>query len=340
MNEPKNLDVPEEEAVRRLLAGAGPRPDIPEDDLAAIREAAREAWLGRYGRQVPAAPGRWWLGLAAAAALAIALGLAWWTRSPGPAPAAPPAVASIEVLTGSVRMWRPTGEGPVPLSPGALGRPLPAGTELETGEGRLALRMAGAASVRLDAGTRVRLAAARRIELARGAVYVDSGARPGGRVAVHTDGGLFEDVGTQFEVRSSGNAARLRVREGRVMLHREKESVPANAGEELTVRDGNVVRRPAAVYGPEWDWVLQTAPRLDIEGVKVRDFLAWVARETGWRIEFADPQAAALASSTVLHGSIEHLTPAEAPRVVLASCGLAHRVTDGRMVVFVVDQAH
>jgi ferric-dicitrate binding protein FerR (iron transport regulator) len=337
MSESKNLDVPEEEAVRRLLAGAGPRPDIPKEDLAAIREAAREAWLGRYGRPAPAETGRWWLGLAAAAALAVALGLAWWTKSPGPAPAAPPAVASIEVLTGSVRMWRPTGEGPVPLSPGALGRPLPAGTELETGEGRLALRMAGTASVRLDAGTRLRLASPGSIELARGAVYVDSGARPGGRVAVRTAAGLFEEVGTQFEVRLAGSATHLRVREGRVMLHHEKRAVQASAGEELVVRDGNLVRRPAAVYGPEWDWVLQTAPRLDIEGLKVRDFLAWVARETGWRNEFADPEAAALAGSTVLHGSIENLTPAEAPRVVLASCGLGHRVTGGRMTVFVAD---
>ncbi len=325
-----------EEAVRKLLEDAGPRSAIPEEDFVAIREAAREAWRGRYGdRRAPEGPGRWWLGLAAAAALAIALGLAWWTKSPAPAPAPPPIVASIEVLTGAVHIWGADGRL---LSPAAPGRPLPAGTELETGEGRLALRMAGV-SVRLDAGTRLRLAAPGSIELARGAVYVDSGARPGGRVAVHTAAGSFEEVGTQFEVRLAGSAARLRVREGRVMLHREKETVLANAGEELALRDGTVLRRPAAVYGPEWDWVLQTAPRLDIEGLKVRDFLAWVARETGWRIEFADPEAAALAGSTILHGSIEHLTPAEAPGVVLASCGLGHRVTGGRMVVFVADKA-
>jgi hypothetical protein len=60
--------------------------------------------------------------------------------------------------------------------------------------------------------------------------------------------------------------------------------------------------------------------------------------QTGWRLEFADQEAASLADSVVLHGSIEHLTPAEAPGVVLASCGLGHRVSGGTMVVFVADK--
>jgi hypothetical protein len=74
---------------------------------------------------------------------------------------------------------------------------------------------------------------------------------------------------------------------------------------------------------------------LDIEGVKVRAFLDWLGRETGRRIEFADPEAASRAESIVLHGSIEHLTLAEAPAVVLASAGLGHRLTGGELEVFV-----
>jgi ferric-dicitrate binding protein FerR (iron transport regulator) len=329
----------EEDAVRRLLEDAGPRPSIPDDDLAAITEVARTAWRRRYGdRKSPARPS--WFGLAAAAALAVALGLAWWVRTFEPAPVALQ-VASIEVLTGAVRMWPPTGEGPVPLPPAALGRPLPAGAELETGDeggGRLALRMAGGASVRLDAGTRVRLSSAKSIELERGAVYVDSGDKPGG-MTIQAPAGLFQDIGTQFEVRIERTGTRLRVREGRVALERGAEPVVTKAGEELIVHaDGHIARGQASVYGPEWDWVLQAAPRLAIEGLKVRAFLDWLAREEGWRIEFADPEAASLADSTVLHGSIEHLTPAEAPGVVLASCGLGYRVSEGRMVVFVVEE--
>jgi ferric-dicitrate binding protein FerR (iron transport regulator) len=336
----------EEEEVRRLLEEAGPRPSIPEDDLAAITEAARAVWLRRYGDRKAPARSRWWVGLAAAAALAVAIGLAWWLKIPEPPPARPQ-VASIEILTGAVRMWKPTGEGPIPLSTGALGRPLPAGAELETegeggGMGRLALRMAGGASVRLDAGTRVRLVSTQSVELDRGAVYVDSGARPGG-MSIRSAAGLFQDVGTQFEVRIEGKGAqaatRLRVREGRVVLDQGKRPILTKAGEELTVHaDGHIARRPVAVYGPEWDWVLQTAPKFDIEGMKVRAFLDWLARETGWHIEFADQEASSRADSTVLHGSIEHLAPTEAPGAVLASCGLGYRNSGGRMVVFVAEE--
>lgn len=331
----------EEDAVRKLLEDAGPRPSIPDGDLAEITEAARAAWLRSYGGRRAPVRSRWWIGLAAAAVLAVALGLAWWLRTREPAPAIP-LVASIEVLTGTVRMWEPNGEGPVPLQPGMLGRPLPAGAELETGEaGRLALHMIGG-SVRLDAGTRIQLTGAKSIDLDRGAVYIDSGTAPGG-MAVQVANGLFQDIGTQFEVRIEGkgeqSATRLRVREGHVALQRPAGPIVAGAGEELIVRaDHGIARRPAAIYGPEWGWVLQTAPRLDIEGLKVRAFLDWIARETGWKIEFTDPEAASLADSTVLHGSIEHLTPAEAPGVVLASCGLGHRVSGGRMVVFVAEE--
>lgn len=349
MNESeKTGTLQEEEELRRLLDEAGPRPPIPEDDLAAIREAAHATWTRRYGgRRAPERPGRWWVGLAAAAVLALALGLAWWVRTSEPPPAAPQ-VASIEVLTGVVRMWATPGDEPVFLPPGLLG-PLPAGAELETaggsgGEGRVAFRMTGGASVRLDAGTRVRLASAQSIELRRGAVYmdsgVDSGGKPGGpgEMAVRTAAGRFQDVGTQFEIRIEGSGpeavTRLRVREGRVVL--DRGSLVTDAGGELAVHgDGRVDQRTAVVYGPEWDWVLQTAPRLDIEGLKAREFLDWIAREAGWRIEYADAEAASLAASTVLHGSIGHLSPAEAPGVVLASCGLGHRVSEGKMTVFV-----
>jgi hypothetical protein len=266
-------------------------------------------------------------------------------RRPAPPPPAGPTVAAIEVVTGEVRLWLPGGEGPVPVPAGALGRPLPAGSEVETGggdgggeAGRLALRTAGGASLRLDAGTRLRLASAGTVDLDRGAVYVDSGAGPGdrGRVAVATAAGVFHELGTQFEVRvgGAGAATRLRVREGRVALERGAESVVTGAGEELTVHgDGRLDRGRVAVSGPDWEWVVAAAPMLDIEGVTVRAFLDWIARETGFRVEFADPAAAALADSVVLHGSIAHLTLDEALDTALASAGLDHRTAGEILVV-------
>jgi ferric-dicitrate binding protein FerR (iron transport regulator) len=198
--------------------------------------------------------------------------------------------------------------------------------------------MSGGASVRLDAATQVRLASATLVELRQGALYVDTGAAPGrgGEIAVRAPAGLFRPEGTQFEVRVEDGATKLRVREGNVRLDRGAESVRAASGEELIVRGGGaVVRQPIAVYGRDWDWVAQAAPMLDIEGVSAREFLDWFGRETGRRIELADEETASVAGSCVLHGSIAHLTLPDAPGVVLSSCGLGHRVSNGTLVVFV-----
>lgn len=317
--------VPEEDAVRKLLGDAGPRPALPEEDLRAIRDAARGQWRRRYGaapeRQ---SPRRSWLPVAAAL-LAGVIGLVWWTRD-RPSVSAP-TVASVERVSGGAQ-WK-------------VGSPLVAGSMLATGgetPGRLTLRMRGGASVRLDVATQVRLASATMVELRRGAVYVDTGAAPGRaeEIAVRTGNGLFHPAGTQFQVRVDGRETQLRVREGRVAMDRGDGSVVAAAGEELVVRgDGGVVRRTVALSGPGWGWIEETTPLLAIEGVKLREFLTWIGRETGLRVELAGGEAAAVADSCVLHGSIEHLTLADAPRVVLSSCGLGHRVSDGTLVVFV-----
>jgi hypothetical protein len=114
--------------------------------------------------------------------------------------------------------------------------------------------------------------------------------------------------------------------------------VVTEAGYQLVLAGrGEPVRSPAPGYGAEWNWIVQSAPMPAIEGMKVRAFLDWLGRETGWRIELADARAAALADSVVLHGSIAHLTPAQAPAVVLSSAGLGHRLSGGTLVVFVPD---
>lgn len=342
--------VPEEEAVRRLLREAGKRPTLPHEDLAAVQQTAREEWSRRFAaRRNRKVSGRWWLALAAAALLG-AIGLVWWggrpqTGLPGPASH----VASIDVMTGDVRVMDTAGQPPRRVSADMLGQPLSAGAGLRTGkpgegEGRIALRMAGGASVRLDAGTSLRLASTEVVELTEGAVYVDSGTGPGHHgVAVRTSAGLFQDQGTQFEVRTEGSGpnamTRLRVREGRVSLDRGAGSALVTAaGDELTVRaNGETVQTAVPASGPEWDWVLRAAPMPAIEGMKVRVFLDWLSRETGLSIRLADEETASVVDSVVLHGSIRHLTPADAPGVVLSSSGLGHRVSGDTLVVFVAD---
>ncbi|HEY7575697.1 MAG TPA: FecR family protein, partial [Thermoanaerobaculia bacterium] len=262
-------------------------------------------------------------------------GLLWKARTtptPSPAPA-----ASLVRLSGTARV-QPPGRPSLELSgTGALGRPVIAGSEVETdSRSALALRMAGGASVRLDASTRLRLVETDLLELAAGAVYVDTGAVAGDvGVSVRTPAGLFRPLGTQFEVRvEPSGSARLRVRRGTVSLDGRGER--AAAGEELTVQgDGTIARGSVASEGEAWGWAMRAAPMLDIEGTRLMDYLDWIAREAGWRVEFEDRAAASRAESTVLHGSIDHLTPEESPGAVLSSCGMGHRLSDGVLVVFV-----
>src|SRR5687767_12450852 len=95
-------DDPEQERVTgERIASAGPRPAVPEEDLAAIREAAREVWRDHYAAKPAAISRRRWL-LPAAAVLTGGLVLAWWSLRPVPPVEAPVAsiAARVERVTG------------------------------------------------------------------------------------------------------------------------------------------------------------------------------------------------------------------------------------------------
>ncbi len=62
------------------------------------------------------------------------------------------------------------------------------------------------------------------------------------------------------------------------------------------------------------------------------EFLAWVTRETGWRLRL-DPAVAVGAASVIVSGNIDGLAPDEALGVVLPTTGLRHRVADGELIV-------
>lgn len=328
-----------EDEVRRLLVEAGPRPPVPAEDLSAIRAAARAEWselaAARRARRsalvVPA--------LAAAASLLVALAVGWWWLANRPSPA-PVTIATVELIRGAVRVEGPAErrrEGPLEL---AVGEALVAGAELATVAGSqgtpsaLAVRLAGGQSLRLDAGSRVRIESETRIELRRGAVYVDSGPDPDAEraVTVATAYGEVYEIGTQFEVRLEEGKTphlRVRVREGEVSVRWDGEVHPAARGEELTVAaDGSVSRADVDPFGPVWDWILVAAPGLPIDGVLLPAYLEWVARETGWTVQYADAELARSAAGIRVYGSIEGVAPDESLGVVLPGSGLAYRLEE------------
>jgi len=333
----------EERGVSELLERAGARPEVPDADLEEITATARSAWQACWGAQ-PLPRSRWSapgarLAMAAglAAALALAVGLGWGWRSLRPA-GPPEVVAHVESVSG------PVGLGDGAAAGAALGQPVPAGTVITTGgatepEGRASLRLATGATVRLDAESRLRLVSASVLQLDRGTVYVDTGSpeRPGAALEVRTTLGVARDVGTQFLVRLVGaeaEALAVRVREGVVAVERGGQAFRAGAGRELVLhRDGRVERRPAAGHGPAWEWTMAAAPAFELEGRTLAELLAWVSRETGWRLLYEDPELAAAAEGIVLHGSLGELRPDQAPFALLPSAGLEGELRGGVLVV-------
>ncbi|MDX1645281.1 MAG: hypothetical protein R3244_13075, partial [Thermoanaerobaculia bacterium] len=159
------------------------------------------------------------------------------------------------------------------------------------------------------------------------------GPRDSAGITVETDWGAVEDIGTQFEVRTS-DGLRVRVREGRINLDRQGRVYEAVAGTELLLSPGgSLSRRSVPLFGPEWDWVLEVAEPFGLDGQPLDSFLTWVSRETGREVRFADPVLAAEASTVRLHGSIAGLRPDEALEAVLPTCGLVHRFTAGTLLI-------
>jgi ferric-dicitrate binding protein FerR (iron transport regulator) len=213
-------------------------------------------------------------------------------------------------------------------------RALHVGGTLHVGE---KLTAGGAALVRLDRGGTFRVASGTRFDVTQpnelrldsGRIYFDFPLGVHGFV-VRSAVGTVEHLGTQFEVALVDEGMRVRVREGAVRVHSASGTELADAGTEILVQHATppVVRQPVPSYGPNWAWVDSIAPDFDIEDRPLADFLTWVGRETGRRIDFGDERARELALRTRLHGSVHGLEPMQALDRVLSTTTLRFEIHD------------
>jgi ferric-dicitrate binding protein FerR (iron transport regulator) len=318
----------EERELRTLLRSAGQRPAVPPEELARITRPARQLWQQRYGAQ-PVRARRWPYAAAAAVLVGlVALG-AWWTARLREQPVGPAAAAYVEEVAGNVSVSR---GGRVALA--AVGQKVLADSSIVVADGgRLALRLSGGESLRLNRATFARLKSAERIELQAGMLYVDSAGRSPDPITIQTATALFRPVGTQFLVSAEGGGANVRVRQGAVQIISRATSTTATAGEEVAVRtDGSMLRNAIGDGDEAWDWAVNT-PSFVIEGRTLHAFLDWVAHEKGWRLRFATDAIASHSNAVVLHGSIEGLTIDQALQTVILGAGLRYRVERGVLIV-------
>jgi ferric-dicitrate binding protein FerR (iron transport regulator) len=327
--------------VRRLLAAAGPRPEIPAEDLDAIDASLKAAWKAEVQNRRRSRARRRTLAIlaAAAAVLAVAVGLDRWRRESVVAPA----IARVDHVTGDVRLEAPD-RSLLAWIPGARSRRLAAGEEIDAGssiasgsgyrEGRASLELADGTSLRLDVGTSLRLLSTRQLELDSGALYVATGPAHRQPLEIRTPLASVRDSGTQFVVRLGRDpqAVFVMVREGVVVLENDRAAHRVEAGEELSLQDDGAFERHAVPsYGGDWGWVLAAGPGLALEGRGIHEVLDWVGRETGWTIRYQDERAEEISRTKTFGGGPE-IHPEDIV-LFLETANLAGEVVDGTLTI-------
>jgi ferric-dicitrate binding protein FerR (iron transport regulator) len=309
-----------EDALRDLFARAEPRLVPPAADEAEIRRALHAEWDALTGRRVFR---RRAASAVAAAALAASAVLLVVDTSRVPAPT----LAYAERVQGDVEV-----DG-IRI---AVGAAIPEGAEIATRSGQLALRLVDdGGSLRLATRTELTLTAKASAELDSGSLYFDSeDDSAAAHFEIRTAFGTVRDVGTQFIAKLEGEHLEVGVRDGRVAIARDAETVEARPGDRVTVPRGNAGVRRGAIesYGADWTWAEKLAPPFDIDGRRLIDFLEWVADQTGRTIVFADPAAEQIARDTMLSGSID-LEPMPKLAAVLATTALDYSIDGEQRIV-------
>jgi FecR protein len=320
--------------IERLIRAAGSRP-VPGADRAARVRAAVE---GEWRTEARARRLRRWTGAGGAMlAAAAALFLVVQTRST----VAPPSTMPPPVSTPIARVAAARGAVTTELVGGrtaiaAVGQAIAAGSNVRTNAtSRATVALIDGGEIRVDTDTSATLVDGRTVQLERGGIYLDSGAYTPGSFTVSTASGTVRDIGTRFEVRVGGGDLRvplsIKVRDGAVQLERAGRIDRAPSGTELVARaDGTVSTRSVDPFAADWAWTTEAAPPFTVENVTLEAFLQWAAKEGGWTIEWSDALRQQ-ARTTILHGAIAGMTPAEALAVVLPTCGLSPEFVHGRL---------
>jgi ferric-dicitrate binding protein FerR (iron transport regulator) len=316
--QPPANDPGSDHELDRTLTDVLRTPSLDAQALERIRVVVENEWrastlLQRRSRSIR----RWtWASLSAAVVL-IALTTAWFAKHTGE----PVVFGSISRSDGGADVRH-------------VGDPLRSGDRVST-HGPMLVSVAAGGSLRIAADSTIDITSGTEIRLERGKIYIDLPPAPAvsARLNVWTHAGVIEHVGTEFEVLSDDAGVRIRVREGRIRLSDisgaigSSKAILADAGTELLAAAGGVVvQRPVPTYGNDWSWVANLAPTYEIEGQPLLNFLQWVSRELGRRLEFGDSEARDIAARTILHGSIHDHEPMDALANVLATTSLRYEI--------------
>jgi len=314
----------DDRTVEHLLEQAPPRPVPSEEAAQRAKLAVREEWQQTIGRRRNT---RRLQVFAAAAALVLAISVLMTTVL---APV-PVQVATVEKASGAIYFLGARSE----LERAAGLSAIMSGQTIVTGDDTVVgLGWGGGGSLRLDANTEIAFMSKERVELESGTVYFDSLSESAASVlTIGTPHGEVRHVGTQYLTSASEEELVVRVREGRVEIEGHFYNESAQAGEAIRIRGSEPPHKTnTAIYGASWEWTEAAAPAISMEGLTLREFLAWVERETGLEILFEDSTVEADVIDYTMAGEVS-----EAPRVALRqrlrTYGLRFEEIDGRIFI-------
>jgi len=319
----------DDKALEALFRHASTRQRAPLEVEREIREKLHSEWRHVTRRRRVRRNVAGWA-IAASVVLALVMSISQF-RQPDPVMNGP-ILASVDKKAGDIFVQSAAGErSRLPAE-----AQLRAGSELSTiQDARIALAWASGESLRVDQNSRISLISKTEISLLSGKIYIDSaGAGSKGRaLIINTPSGPVSHIGTQYITTVRGDEVTVSVREGKVSIGSGDEATIAVQGQRLRLTDnGKHITTAIPVYGDEWQWTELIAPRFNVDGRTMQEFLDWVGRETGRTIEYGSPESELAAAQTRMHGDID-LEPLHAMELMLQTSDLTAVVNDGVILV-------
>ncbi len=214
------------------------------------------------------------------------------------------------------------------------------GEQIHTGENSLLALQYGEHHLRINRNTQLETLSGG-MKLKIGEIYVDDVSSSGlgsTSIDIVTPHGIISDVGTQFMVASSAQKTVAIVRDGIIQVQRQAQITTAAAtdseAQRLVLTEAHVLQEVAERFGAQWDWIQKLPSSYPLNGHSVADYLNWIARETGYRIEYETEQLRGTAEKIKLSGELSGAHPLDTLPKVLATTRLQHPISEnGRILI-------
>lgn len=307
--------------VGRLINLVGAREAVEDERLERARQNVRAHWEQVVAEQrINSRPRRLNI-IAMAASVVVVVGAAYllWNLSYTPPTYS---LASVDRVLGEVLIADElVGKGSA----------VSANTEIVTGsDSRIALRMSGGQSLRIDTASRVILHTTNHVSLETGAVYIDTATVTDEQpLRVSTPLGTAKDIGTQFQVRVTAGMLVVGVRQGLVEVSQPgKQNLSINKGYYVELdTSGESGEQPLQADDPDWDWIETITPEFEIQNASLEQYLQWYARESGLNLVWADKESESKAKAALLVGSVAGTSLDESLMLVKQVAPFEHKIS-------------